>query len=222
VEICATGGFKAEMAYLNLVGILCECPVHYIHEQFDELVTLPPLPVTWDTSFVEQNLEFFSWIDDEPRKADQVENRLKAAPALRQLVSFEDDGCGYLTAAGTALYEAYKERTGAASVRWPEKCQVPPDKKLQWSGTEHHRPRDADRLGEELAKNPYVCAIWFEGEGQGRTGVEVTDAAAGTLRVLRKTDRTIKLKVKTTARGEEQCELVAGEIKRTLKELQGR
>src|SRR5690606_13143239 len=49
--LCATGGFKAEIAFLNLLGALLEIEVAYIHELHRELVRLPRLPLTWDAEF---------------------------------------------------------------------------------------------------------------------------------------------------------------------------
>ena len=42
---CATGGFKAEIAFLNLIAALLEVEVYYIREQFREIVRLPRLPL---------------------------------------------------------------------------------------------------------------------------------------------------------------------------------
>ena len=38
---CATGGFKAEIAFLNLLGALLNIEIYYIHDQFREIVRLP-------------------------------------------------------------------------------------------------------------------------------------------------------------------------------------
>ncbi len=39
--ICATGGFKPEAAYLNIVGLLFRVPVKYLYEGSEHIVTLP-------------------------------------------------------------------------------------------------------------------------------------------------------------------------------------
>ena len=83
---CATGGFKAEIAFLNLMGALLKVEVYYIHEQFREIVRLPRLPLAWDADWVLQRRDFFEWIDEEPRRRSDVESRLKADPELQPLV----------------------------------------------------------------------------------------------------------------------------------------
>lgn len=107
---CATGGFKPETAFLNLLGALLGIEVVYLHEQHREPVWLPRLPLTWDVDLVARHEEFFRWIDEgeEPRRSEEVESWLKARPELRFLV--EDDGEGHttLTAAGVLLFKAAK------------------------------------------------------------------------------------------------------------------
>ncbi|MCL4513810.1 MAG: putative CRISPR-associated protein, partial [Candidatus Eremiobacteraeota bacterium] len=41
-EICinATGGFKAEIAYSTLVGLLFDIPVYYIHDAFHDIIEM--------------------------------------------------------------------------------------------------------------------------------------------------------------------------------------
>ena len=48
VIINATGGYKPEVAYATLAGILQGVRAFYIYEAFDKPVELPPLPVSFD------------------------------------------------------------------------------------------------------------------------------------------------------------------------------
>jgi CRISPR/Cas system-associated protein Csm6 len=90
---CATGGFKAEIAFMNVMGALLGIEVYYIHELHRELVRLPRLPLTWDADFVARNDEFFRWVEAEPRKSAEVETWLKGRPDLRPLGEDAADGC---------------------------------------------------------------------------------------------------------------------------------
>lgn len=58
VIFCATGGFKAELAITNLVGLLFGIKVYYLHELFKDTVIIPPLPLKVDPEFWEQNKKF--------------------------------------------------------------------------------------------------------------------------------------------------------------------
>ncbi len=110
VVINATGGFKAEIAYATLVGILFDVPVSYIHEQFNELIEMPAMPVAWDYSTFADSEQFFAWIDgEEPRPTSEVERRWPHLPSAVRVLLEEDDGYTYLSAAGLALRKAYDD-----------------------------------------------------------------------------------------------------------------
>jgi len=47
VRICATGGFKPEVAIASILGFIARAPVYYIHESFRQEVHLPALPIDW-------------------------------------------------------------------------------------------------------------------------------------------------------------------------------
>jgi putative CRISPR-associated protein (TIGR02619 family) len=111
VELNATGGFKAETAAATLVGLLLKAPVYYVYEKYEEAVKLPALPVSWDLSLFALHAEFFEWIEEEPRPAGEVRERAKALPAeLRELLDDPEDGRRFLSYAGRAYLEAYRER----------------------------------------------------------------------------------------------------------------
>lgn len=116
VRICATGGFKAEAAMATLVGLLFRAEVYYIHERFGDLVTLPPLPVSWDFAFAHDHRDLLEWLL-EPRPAADVEDRLRGRPdALRTLLAPPgDDGTVELSAAGFVVLSAAYDRESAAA-----------------------------------------------------------------------------------------------------------
>lgn len=117
VVVNATGGFKAEIAYATLVGLLFHVPVVYVHERFNDIVELPVVPMQWDYSLLALHAGFFEWIDEEPRPSGQIRERLRALPpALKMLVDEHlVDGHGGLNAAGDALYRAFKAMVAASA-----------------------------------------------------------------------------------------------------------
>lgn len=217
VEICATGGFKAELAYLNLVGLLSGCPVHYIHERFRSLVTLPALPTAWDMAPVEQSIEFFEWMEDtaDGRPAAEVEGRLHGLPEIRMLVSFSD-GLGYLSPAGMALYQSYQKRLGIPTTTWPPSDGKAPREKVSLESVSHHRPRGWEQFVEWLANIDFVSFVKYDGGSRTPSGTkaEVRDPNGGVLKVVYSSDFEIHFAVTTTARGDDQCRHVADYITR--------
>jgi putative CRISPR-associated protein (TIGR02619 family) len=110
VLINATGGFKAEIAYSTLVGLLFDIPVYYIHEAFGEIIEMPPAPVSWDYTLLADYEEFFEWVDADLRPSKEVDNRLKHLPSEIRLLLAEEDGYTFLSPAGEAFYEAYRQK----------------------------------------------------------------------------------------------------------------
>jgi putative CRISPR-associated protein (TIGR02619 family) len=110
VIINATGGFKAEIAYATLVGLLFNLTITYIHERFNDLVEMPPMPIAWDYSLFADHEDFFAWITADLRKAKEVERMLRGRPTdLRMLLAEEDDYM-FLSPAGEAFYRAFQQR----------------------------------------------------------------------------------------------------------------
>jgi putative CRISPR-associated protein (TIGR02619 family) len=208
---CASGGFKAEIAFLNLIGALLEIEVYYIHELHRELVRLPRIPLAWDAEFVSKHEDFFRWIDAEPRRNSEVESRLKGHPELRSLIEEDREGYGYLTAAGDLLFKVARERLQTAPrAIWPVSDPRPPAEKNQVSQVEHHRPPGWERFVDRLCRIDCVTIVRYDDAARGGPRVKVIDAAAGVFGVrFGESSRELPLRVETTARGNEQCELVS-------------
>jgi putative CRISPR-associated protein (TIGR02619 family) len=114
VLINATGGFKAEIAYATLVGLLFNVPVFYIHEAFRDIIEMPPTPIGWDYSLLADYEDFFSWIDADLRPSGEVDARLRGLPPEVRLLLADEEGFTLLSPAGEAFYEAYRQRLEAA------------------------------------------------------------------------------------------------------------
>jgi putative CRISPR-associated protein (TIGR02619 family) len=209
--LCATGGFKAEIALLNLLGALLGVEVVYIHEHHRSLVRLPRLPLRWDDDVVTQHEDFFRWIDAEPRRSTEVETWLKGSPHLRTLV--EDDGEGYtfLSAAGDLLYKAAKQsRATEPRATWPEPDPRPPDEKNHLAAVEHHRPPGWERFVDRLCRIDCVSSVRYDRAARGGPRIGVLDPGSGAIALrFGPAGNELPLRVETTARGQAQCELVA-------------
>ncbi len=219
--LCATGGFKAEIAFLNLIGILMGIEVCYIYEKFEELIQFPTFPITWNTDIVKENISFFEWIDEEPRNSGEVENRLHQHPYLRTLVVDGQDGNSYLSAAGDLLYKAYKRSGNVPRAIWPKSSEKSPEEKIQLSGDEHSRPKNWEKIVDNISRIDCVEYIRYDGSAPSKTrnaGVYKTDPEKGEIYAAYKNDdKVLPMVIGTTARGEEQCQLVANYIDRKVK-----
>lgn len=115
VLINATGGFKAEIAYATVVGLLFDVPVYYIHEAFHDIIEMPPAPIGWDYSLLSDHEEFFEWIVEADRTTAEVDARLKGLPPEVRLLLAEEGGVAQLSPAGYAFYEAFEDRIRAGA-----------------------------------------------------------------------------------------------------------
>ncbi len=106
----ATGGFKAEVAFLNLLGALLGIEVYYIHEIQRRLVRLPVLPLEWNTAAILERSDFFEWLDTSPRTERELRDRMADSEDLATLLEQNDAGLWTLSPAGVLLYEAAKAR----------------------------------------------------------------------------------------------------------------
>lgn len=113
VLVNATGGFKAEIAYATLVGLLFDVPVYYIHEAFKEIIELPPTPISWDFSLIDTYVDFFDWISADLRPTVEVDRRLRPLPDEIRLLLVEEEDYTLLSPTGEAFYEAYRARVEA-------------------------------------------------------------------------------------------------------------
>ena len=216
---CATGGFKAEIAFLNLLGALLEVEVYYIHEQFREIVRLPRLPLNWDMQWVSERQDFFQWIDDEPRLSKEVENRLKARPELRTLIEDDTDGYSYLNAAGDLLFRVAKERLNLGPrATWPDAVMKQPKEKDRLSGVEHHRPRGWRNFVSRLCEIDCVSQVAYDTDAYGGAKIKILDSSKGVIAVrYGKSNEVLPLRIETSARGAAQTELVKEYISRRLR-----
>lgn len=188
VKLCATGGFKAEIAFANLIGFLMGVPVYYIHEQFRQIV--------------ERHEDFFIWIDQEPRPSAEVLQRLHGRNEVRPFLLFDDEHT-MLSALGDLLLNAFKTQTPPAA-RWPPSSALQPTQKIKLQGNDHHRPRNWRKCAEWLASFDCVQLISYEPNATGGTPKTrfngFDDQTLEASFTFSDGDLTLGLRVKTTAR----------------------
>ena len=215
---CATGGFKAEIAFLNLLGALLGIEVYYIHELHSELVLLPQLPLTWDTEHVVTHYQpFFEWIlngEGGKRKEKDANTWLSAQDDLRSLVVEDKHGNIELNAAGYLLFEAALFHTPRPRAVWPEASPLSPRKKNKISVEQHKKPKGWEKFVESLCKIDCISQVFYDARMHGGEVVKVVDEEKGTLGVrFGPTGEELPLRIETTAKGNDQAGLIARHIR---------
>lgn len=226
VVINATAGFKAQIVYSTMIGMLYHIPVMYMYEHFHRVVTFDPIPLDWDTNLFFSYDSFFHWIDDdEARPRHEVETRLKAIPERERVEAFltspDVEGNIYLSPIGEALRKRFKQETEEAEqADWPPVADIEKDAdKIGASirDVKHHFPDDTLTTCEKIAQLPWVVAVIggnFENTTFSRLKGFNED---GTIRLLwADNDKATNLTVQTTAQGRPQTRKVAEKIRELL------
>ena len=107
--ILPIGGFKAQIFIVGLLAQVFGIKSYYMFEGFNEIIELPPLPISFDKQFFIDNLEFFIKLKMEGLvEKNEVESLLKKDSKLKNLITEEKiDNIKYigLSALGEILYE---------------------------------------------------------------------------------------------------------------------
>jgi putative CRISPR-associated protein (TIGR02619 family) len=213
---CATGGFKSEIAFSNLMGLLTGCEVFYIHEQFREIVRMPALPIGEDRRFIKDNIQFFEWIDSEQRTAKEASSWLSANPRLDDLVEYDPDGNVYLNPAADLLYKLFHGEDEVKVVSWPDESTRLPKDKDQFSKVSHHRPDGWEQILDKLCRHPFVDTVRYV---DYQSGAQIKVEQNGIIKIYHnKNNKALGCEISTTAQNEIQTERIARHIKRTILE----
>lgn len=214
VIINATGGFKAEIAYTTIVGMIFQVPVKYIYQFFEQPITFPSLPVSWNVDLLLEYEDFFQWIDAEPRKFLAVEQRLKALPELERnqveqlLLPADENDEVMLSAAGDILWKRVAQQRELAELTADAPpSEIPDADKISSSLNEvkHHFPKETREFAEKLAQVEAVEEIiggHFENTTRKRVKRVYDD---GSIHLLwADNEKAVNITIRTTARGQAQ------------------
>ncbi len=80
VVLAATGGFKAEMAYATVASLLYGVEVYYIHERFNDVISLPAIPIFFNPDI---------WIKHE-KNIEEIAQAPKTKEELEEMFGKED------------------------------------------------------------------------------------------------------------------------------------
>ncbi|MEA3403762.1 MAG: putative CRISPR-associated protein [Armatimonadota bacterium] len=127
----ATPGFKAQAAYLTLVGQLMGVEVFYLFERFREIISLPPMPMGFDV--LELWSRHYSLLEKLSREgvleAEALEEELNAADERVRPLLEETEGLVALSPMGELFHEAIRESFRRQEVSLPPASDLPPDQK---------------------------------------------------------------------------------------------
>ncbi len=159
--INATGGFKAQISFAGLIGQVLGVPVYYMFERFDEVIEMPPMPVSFDFSLW---LEHFDLFDELSRRDLPIhDERVRHVDLRLEPLLFSLDNDVTLSAMGELFHEGFLHQftQHGAALLPPASTVQPQDKydqgKIQKQG--HHLPSGIFTYFANLAQVPYVTRL---------------------------------------------------------------
>jgi len=231
VIINATAGFKAQVVYSTMLGMLYRVPVQYIHEEFKRVITFNPIALELDMSLFVNNFYFFEWIEDEQRSHQyhEVETHLNRLiyddmerARVRSFLEPPDEmGEVLLSPMAVTLFQQagnYKEIS--RNTPYPPSSGIANiDQKISPALLEekHHFPDGILTACRKIARLEYVKHIeggFFSGTTRSRMG---TFHENGVIE-MRWADNTkaVRLTIYTTAEGLPQTMKVRDQIQEIL------
>ena len=219
VAIAATGGFKAEIAVANLVGALLGSPVYYIYEQFEQLVTLEPIPISLEPQWLREGSgkALLGKLGDGVVTRREIDSLLKTDGRLEILLESEEcDGDEIICT--NVLGELAVQLLKTPHADWPPTCDLDPEKKIKLQGARHHRPEGWEETVNRLSRNRFVRMVRYDGSAGNRKGIRPASDNSSDIHVVMNDGKFVMgLRVETTSGNAEQRRLLIDDFRRLLK-----
>jgi len=150
VAINATGGYKAQILFAGVLGQSLGIPVYYLFERFNEIIKLPPQPVSFDSDFWLENQSIFFALDKSGYVGEDFceEWYNSKDDRFETLISSENDNNRIylmLSPAGEIFHQMFKLKFVTDNIQLPIKSEIQ-EKPLIG---DHHMP---DGIEHYLAK----------------------------------------------------------------------
>lgn len=166
--INATGGYKAQIAIGVILGQALGLTVYYKHEQFDEVIAFPPLPVA---------LDFGLWMQASGLLANLASASNEPVPAARYKEEWDEryeslvervqiDGEEYLelSPTGQIFHETFRDRfRSAADLVLPPPAPAKREPRLEQAGWPGEHPEVKQFMERVTSEVPFVvrCATFY-------------------------------------------------------------
>lgn len=229
LAINITGGYGATLPYLTIYAQLKRVPLYYNFEDSNELIEIPPSPLSIDWDEIGPYFDTLQKIYDAEAIEGWAQFRAEYYQETEILGPFiwvdEGDNSAYVSPLGEAFWDECLKRKD--NVPFPNPVSIAPDHETEImngisdgiSGKPHHRPRGWEGIVKKLCENAYVEYVRYDSQvhGSRQNPKVLEDGIEGHIGVqYTKGDKTLPLRVETTARGKHQTELVMEFIKRQL------
>lgn len=171
IAINATGGFKAQIAIALMIGQAFGIEVYYKYELFNEIVSVPPMPITIDDSIVADSLDILNLLEEKTVLNSAEINIQDLSPQAQILIEClpDDSETLYsLSQTGHILLKRFH-------IKYPSPQELPADIPDEKRGTlredTFHSPPDNEYLPflrKFFRENKFVHSIYSISHGSQR------------------------------------------------------
>lgn len=167
ILINATGGYKAQISFAGMIGQALGIPVCYMFEGFNEVITLPPQPLSFDFEFWLQHYEIFCKLDNQDNQIELDKKWNLPDERFEALVDFEyieSDGkyLYALTATGLLFHETFRSRFKSQKELLPADSQISmQERKVVYEDKNANKHKGLPKYLEKIVKTSFVNSIYI-------------------------------------------------------------
>jgi len=169
--INATGGYKAQIAIATLIGQALSVPIYYKHDRFNEVIEIPPMPVSLDYEYwmrisgMLSDLSRTSDVVPEQEYAEELDGDERIEAMIERVPI---DGRNYieLSPVGQIFHATFKDRFASERDQFlPQPVPEAQKKEPRWEASGHIRQNpEIMSFMQKLTKEvPFVkhCATYY-------------------------------------------------------------
>ncbi len=162
IIINATGGFKAQISFAGMIGQALDIPVCYMFENFSEVITLPPQPVSFDFDFWLQNYDLFCQLDAVMEMEEKWIYTDERFHVLMDHVKVDNKLLYDLSATGLLFHETFRNR-----FKTRQRDLLPPasplgidERKIIFEDANMNKHKGLKRYLEKIIAAPFVNRVY--------------------------------------------------------------
>lgn len=145
-----TGGYKAQVAIAVLIGQALNTDVYYKHEKFAQVISFPPMPVSFDYSLLALHGDLLMTLES-GGEFEAPDEAVEPIRALLEEVEVDGKYLWALAPIGQIFLEGFRQRYPLEKTL---PCEVPEaERKAPTFGNDHHTPSGFEN---------YVNQVWRE------------------------------------------------------------
>ncbi|MBF0201028.1 MAG: putative CRISPR-associated protein [Desulfamplus sp.] len=162
IMINATGGYKAQISFAGMIGQALEIPVAYMFEGFNEVITLPPQPVSFDFGFWLTHYDIFCELEAVMEKKRPWPLPDQRFEVLVTSISEGDVHLYELTPAGLLFHETFRSRfaSRARELLPPDSATPLEKRKITYEDENRGKHRGLAAFLQRVIQAPFVNSIY--------------------------------------------------------------